>query len=279
MGQVRAAVPESGRSGVIDTLDHDLWAAAQSIITSRQERITIYGALDKANMARAEMERNASNTQRVYEELKVDYHQLSNYCKTLHGQHGDLQGRYDSVCADLVKALEGQSQFQDVRNTLENETAHKEAIEFELRQANDELTALEDREFQKIRTRDIAIENLQREVQGKDAKLVRLTEQVERLKNADSETIGDYEAKNAEIARLKAANAAHELAFRKYQEVAATLTSEKESATLIIHQQLEFVKNALFARFPELDENLDNLQCVLAKNVVARKVKKRKCAK
>ncbi|KAM5349490.1 hypothetical protein ACJ41O_005995 [Fusarium nematophilum] len=276
----------------MDTLDRDLWAAGQSIAASRQERVAIYRALNNASTVRASIERNAVATRKKYDQAKLEYQQLFKHYQTLYEQHGILQDRHNHVCADLARALEDQGRLQTVTITLDDQNALKEALELELQQAKDELAALEDWKSQELRSRDLAIDNLQGDIQEKDAQLAQFAEKLHSIEDHQNqilaETTRDCEIKDAEISRLKTDSAAHEQALNKEQDRSAALSSELESARLFIqalegfqsqmekiHEQLQQENHSLKETL-EMTESSDELEintqaaCELAETELER---------
>ncbi|RYP24009.1 hypothetical protein DL767_008683 [Monosporascus sp. MG133] len=227
------------RSEGVETLDRDLWAAAQSIAATRQERIAVYRALDDANVAYADLERRANAAHRMYEQQKVEYHKLAKHHKKLCEQHKNLNDQYNRIRTDLATLKDG-SELQAVKIMFEDEKALRDALELQLQQAKDELTALEDWKHEELRVRDLTIDKLQGDVQRKSSELGHLAEKLELLEEQNriaTETMQDYEAKTADIAGLKAEN-------NKLQEEAAALEAQIQPAKLAI-QALEEVQNVM----------------------------------
>ncbi|GAB1319507.1 hypothetical protein MFIFM68171_09717 [Madurella fahalii] len=198
----------------VDTLalDRDLWAASQTITASRQERIAIYRALEDANAARSSLEHK-------YEQAKSAYNQLLEYYEKLYEDNRSLQDRYNVVTT-----------------TLEDERALKEALDLELQQAKNELASLEDWEFRELQARDATIERLRGDIKGRDVRLAQLAEKLDALEQHNDQAIAEstegYE--KHEISRLKAESTAREQALDKYRNQTAALSSELESAKLLI---------------------------------------------
>ncbi|RSL62177.1 hypothetical protein CEP51_013507 [Fusarium floridanum] len=222
-----AGVPGFVQSTNLDRLDRDLWAAGQSIEASRRERMAICRALNDASVARAGLERSAASTKKKYD------------------QHRTLQNQHSHVCSDLANAQEGQRELQTVALTLENDRALKEAVELELQQTKDELSALEDWKAQELRSRDYTVDKLQESIKTKDDQLAHFAEKLESLERQQNEilaeTMGEYEAK---LAKLRAESATREQASSNQRDQVAALSSELESARLFI-QAFQEVQNEM----------------------------------
>ena len=242
---MHAGVPELVQSTALDRLDRDLWAAGQSIAASRQERMAIYRALNDASVVRGGLERSAAATKKKYDQVKLEYHELNKHYAALCEQHRTLQNQHSHVCSDLANAQEGQRELQTVTLTLENDRALKEAVELELQQTKDELSALEDWKAQELRSRDHTVDKLQESIKTKDDQLAHFAEKLESLERQQNEilaeTMGEYDAK---LAKLRAESATHEQASSNQRDQVAALSSELESARLFI-QAFQEVQNEM----------------------------------
>ncbi|RSL41596.1 hypothetical protein CEP54_015769 [Fusarium duplospermum] len=160
-------------------------------------------------------------------------------------QHRTLQNQHSHVCSDLANAQEGQRELQTVALTLENDRALKEAVELELQQTKDELSALEDWKAQELRSRDHTVDKLQESIKTKDDQLAHFAEKLKSLERQQNEilaeTMGEYEAK---LAKLRAESATREQASSNQRDQVAALSSELESARLFI-QAFQEVQNEM----------------------------------
>ncbi|KAK7419117.1 hypothetical protein QQZ08_010987 [Neonectria magnoliae] len=241
---MHAGMPELIQSTAVDRLDRDPWAASQSIAASRQERMAIYRALHDASVVRGGLERSAAATKK-YDQVKLEYHELNKHYAALCEQHRTLQNQHSHVCSDLANAQEGRRELQTITLTLENDRALKEAVELELQQTKDELSALEDWKAQELRSRDHTVDKLQESIKTKDDQLAHFAKKLDSLERQQNEilaeTMGEYEAK---LAKLRAESATHEQASSNQRDQVATLSSELESARLFI-QAFQEVQNEM----------------------------------
>jgi len=298
--QAYTATAKTQTSRETDPLDYDLWVAGQSITAARQERHDVLGALGAANHARLNLERHIASLQKKYDALVLRYNEIYKFYEILHGRHGEIQGECSRLCTKLKKSHENQSELEGVRAALDKEKSLRSAAELEVERLQGELATLNEThqdELQsrdnileeladdvqekstELESRDNTIEALRQDIKDKDAAHTRLEDMLEMTRRQMKDvlqTLRDYEAKTAEVARLHGEITAREVALEHLQDEVATLTSKNESATrtieglkvvqqqmkdshILVVQQLESENNGLKTENNDLNGALDKV--------------------
>ncbi|KAH6883880.1 hypothetical protein B0T10DRAFT_564923 [Thelonectria olida] len=253
------AIDGYGRLWTIETLDRSLSDAAQSIIASRRERISIYRALEDADAVCADLQHNNSNLSRECEHLRMQYNQMVEHYQTLYFQH-------ESSNDD---ALENQTKSQVLKATIEDERALKQSLKLELQGFKHELAALKDWKTQELQARDLAINKLEEDIQERDIRLIQFAEiivSLEKQSEAAAETIKGYQEQTAEIERLQIENQAYELASIKLREDMNAIESEAQSLKLVIQVLEKFhseMKESHMQALEQLQEENNSLKDAL----------------
>ncbi|KAK7421010.1 hypothetical protein QQZ08_010131 [Neonectria magnoliae] len=289
---VATAPPDGIQSTSFDSLDRELRAAAQAISSCRQERRTLRRAADDESAARARLERCVADEQKKYEETLSDRHQLFDHYKTLYAQYENLKSHYLYVNADLQQAnhklevLEhGKSQELKARDLrieqLQSDILKKDA---QLADLNEKLDSLEQQQSyffaENIMDYEAEIENLKAENASAQAAIETLQSQQAATNESYVQDVLQLQQENStlrhasDIAQPGTNLGANAPPSGEQTELEILCNKNK-----LMMRQLDTVREALMARFPNIAHDLGNITSLLAECSEGGKRKKRRGAK